>query len=62
MRAPLQHEIVSLVGLGHRRPSDLLRVLSRRYDISPNTIRVTLSKLARRGVLRRIARGVYEAE
>lgn len=62
MNAPLQHEIVALVGLGHRSAPALLRVLSRRYDISPNTIHVTLSKLARRGVLKRTSRGVYEVE
>jgi DNA-binding GntR family transcriptional regulator len=62
MRAPLQHEIVSLIGRGFHRPRDLLRVLGQRYDISPDTVRVTLWKLARRGVIKRVARGVYEAE
>jgi hypothetical protein len=62
MRAPLQHEIVSLIGRGFHRPRDLLRVLGRSYRIRPATIWNAVYRLAQRGAIRRVRRGWYEAE
>lgn len=61
-RAPLQQDIVQLIRMGFRRPIDMLYVLSHEYDISAETIRVTLGKMVKRGIIKRTNRGVYEAE
>lgn len=58
---PLQHDIVTLVRTRTAQTNrQILSWLSRTYDVSPDTIKTTLWRLARRGDLRRVQRGRYE--
>ena len=58
---PLQREITTLVAAGYATNHDLFWQLNQHYSISQETIRVTLWRLTKRGILIRQARGVYAA-
>jgi predicted transcriptional regulator len=58
---PLQREIVTLVQSNLARTNKgVLEWLRVSYLVDRKTVDVSLSRLARKGVLRRIRRGVYK--